>query len=112
MFVNSIVCVLLVIVIFFFFFFNDTATTEIYTLSLHDALPILTTLLRLKQVCNHPAHYLMDGSSLHSRSGKLDLLAEMMEEALDEGDRCLVFTQFKEMGSLLKTHLEELTGRS
>src|SRR2546426_8240195 len=26
----------------FFFFFNDTATTEIYTLSLHDALPILT----------------------------------------------------------------------
>src|SRR2546430_11346135 len=27
--------------IFFFFFFNDTATTEIYTLSLHDALPIL-----------------------------------------------------------------------
>src|SRR2546430_14702878 len=28
-------------VIFFFFFFNDTATTEIYTLSLHDALPIL-----------------------------------------------------------------------
>src|SRR3989454_12634816 len=29
------------LVIFFFFFFNDTATTEIYTLSLHDALPIL-----------------------------------------------------------------------
>src|SRR5256885_14883655 len=28
-------------IIFFFFFFNDTATTEIYTLSLHDALPIL-----------------------------------------------------------------------
>src|SRR3712207_8077849 len=28
------------IVLFFFFFFNDTATTEIYTLSLHDALPI------------------------------------------------------------------------
>jgi len=29
-----------VVYIFFFFFFNDTATTEIYTLSLHDALPI------------------------------------------------------------------------
>src|SRR5258707_12519561 len=29
---------------FFFFFFNDTATTEIYTLSLHDALPIFTSL--------------------------------------------------------------------
>src|SRR2546422_11289937 len=32
----GVICVLL----FFFFFFNDTATTEIYTLSLHDALPI------------------------------------------------------------------------
>src|SRR5580693_7088464 len=31
---------------FFFFFFNDTATTEIYTLSLHDALPILRSLFR------------------------------------------------------------------
>ncbi len=71
---------------------------------------ILTTLLRLKQVCNHPSHYLMDGSSLPSRSGKLDLLSEMIEEAIEEGDRCLVFTQFKEMGSLLKTHLENQSG--
>ncbi|MFY9341497.1 MAG: DEAD/DEAH box helicase [Planctomycetota bacterium] len=71
---------------------------------------ILTTLLRLKQVCNHPAHYLMDGSALPSRSGKLDLLTEMIEEALDEGDRCLIFTQFKEMGSLLKTHTETVFG--
>src|SRR2546430_5860165 len=31
---------MLVLLILFFFFFNDTATTEIYTLSLHDALPI------------------------------------------------------------------------
>ncbi|MCC6782496.1 MAG: DEAD/DEAH box helicase [Planctomycetes bacterium] len=71
---------------------------------------ILTTLLRLKQVCNHPAHYLADGSSLANRSGKLDLLTEMIEEALEEGDRCLVFTQFKEMGTLLKTHVEEVIG--
>ena len=71
---------------------------------------ILTTLLRLKQVCNHPAHYLMDGSALPSRSGKLDLMSEMIEEALEEGDRCLIFTQFKEMGSLLKTHTETTFG--
>src|SRR5215203_7038012 len=37
--------VLLLFFFFFFFFFNDTATTEIYTLSLHDALPIPTTVL-------------------------------------------------------------------
>src|SRR3712207_6631993 len=35
---------------FTFFFFNDTATTEIYTLSLHDALPILTPVLKTKEV--------------------------------------------------------------
>src|SRR2546426_2280302 len=34
---------------FFFFFFNDTATTEIYTLSLHDALPILINAGRISQ---------------------------------------------------------------
>src|SRR5256885_14038803 len=34
------ICSVLYLVLFFFFFFNDTATTEIYTLSLHDALPI------------------------------------------------------------------------
>ncbi|MEZ5966563.1 MAG: SNF2-related protein [Planctomycetota bacterium] len=67
---------------------------------------ILTTLLRLKQICNHPAHYLGDGSALAARSGKLDLLTEMLQEAIEEGDRCLVFTQFKEMGVLLRTHLE------
>src|SRR6516225_11932599 len=33
-------CIVIVVFVFFFFFFNDTATTEIYTLSLHDALPI------------------------------------------------------------------------
>jgi superfamily II DNA or RNA helicase len=71
---------------------------------------ILTTLLRLKQVCNHPAHYLADGSVLPARSGKLELMTEMLEEALEEGDRCLIFTQFKEMGSLIKTHLEEILG--
>jgi len=67
---------------------------------------ILTTLLRLKQICNHPAHYLGDGSALPARSGKLDLLTEMLQEAIEEGDRSLVFTQFKEMGILLRTHLE------
>src|SRR3712207_7703187 len=39
---------------YFFFFFNDTATTEIYTLSLHDALPILA--IRMTSVlCSSPS---------------------------------------------------------
>src|SRR2546425_7018070 len=39
---------------FFFFFFNDTATTEIYTLSLHDALPILSVYLRFLEQAKSP----------------------------------------------------------
>src|SRR5436189_4973334 len=41
-----------VFLMFFFFFFNDTATTEIYTLSLHDALPISKKLFRIRMSRN------------------------------------------------------------
>jgi SNF2 family DNA or RNA helicase len=66
---------------------------------------VLATMLKLKQVCNHPAHFLADGSSLPGRSGKLTRLVEVLEEAVSEGDRALVFTQFVEMGNLLERHL-------
>lgn len=72
---------------------------------------VLATLTRLKQVCNHPAHYLADNSGLKGRSGKLERTAELVEEALAEGDRVLVFTQFAEMGSLLHEHLARETAR-
>ena len=72
---------------------------------------VLSTLLRLKQVCNHPAQYLGDNSPLPKRSGKLARLEEMLEEALSEGDRALVFTQFAEFGSRLRAHLQETLGR-
>ena len=72
---------------------------------------VLSTLLRLKQVCNHPAQLLGDGSSVPGRSGKLARLTEMLEEVLAEGDRALVFTQFAEMGHMLRRHLQETFGR-
>src|SRR2546429_9913694 len=49
----------------FFFFFNDTATTEIYTLSLHDALPILITLIKLGFKCLHD-HLRIQVQALHN----------------------------------------------
>jgi SNF2 family DNA or RNA helicase len=67
-------------------------------------------LLRLKQVCNHPAQFLGDGSALPGRSGKLERLAEMLEEALSVGDRALVFTQFSTMGGMLQDYLRSLFG--
>ncbi|MEW6209808.1 MAG: SNF2-related protein [Acidobacteriota bacterium] len=72
---------------------------------------VLAVLMKLKQVCNHPAHLLQDGSSLENRSGKLARLEEIIEEILAEGDRALCFTQFAEMGHMLKSHLQERFGR-
>jgi SNF2 family DNA or RNA helicase len=71
---------------------------------------VLGALTRLKQVCNHPAQFLGDGSALPGRSGKLDRLGEMLEEAMSVGDRALIFTQFAEMGHMLRTHLQTLFG--
>jgi len=69
---------------------------------------ILATLTKLKQVCNHPAQFLGDGSALPGRSGKLARLSEMLDEARAVGERALVFTQFVEMGEMLKRHLQEM----
>ncbi len=72
---------------------------------------VLATMLRLKQVCNHPAQMLADGSALPGRSGKLQRVEEILEEVLAEGDRALLFTQFAEFGALLRTHLRDRFGR-
>jgi len=72
---------------------------------------VLATMLRLKQVCNHPAQMLADGSALPGRSGKLQRVEEILEEVLAEGDRALLFTQFAEFGTLLRTHLRDRFGR-
>jgi len=68
---------------------------------------VLAALTRLKQICNHPAHVLGDGSRLAGRSGKLGRFDELVDELLDVGERALVFTQFREMGELLVRHLAE-----
>jgi superfamily II DNA or RNA helicase len=72
---------------------------------------VLQALMKLKQVCNHPAHLLKDRSPLDGRSGKLARLEEIVEEALAEGDKALCFTQFAEFGHRLRAHLQERLGR-
>jgi SNF2 family DNA or RNA helicase len=72
---------------------------------------VLAGLLRLKQVCNHPAHYLSDGSPLPGRSGKLTRVEELLDEILAEGDRVLCFTQFAEWGHVLQPYLARRFGR-
>jgi SNF2 family DNA or RNA helicase len=71
---------------------------------------VLAALMRLKQICNHPAHALKDGSRLAGRSGKLTRFDELVTDLLDQGERALVFTQFREMGELLVRHINEQFG--
>jgi SNF2 family DNA or RNA helicase len=68
---------------------------------------ILATLMKLKQICNHPMQFLQDGSEFApERSHKLDRLAEMIAEVIEEGESLLVFTQFTEIGEALQRYLK------
>lgn len=70
----------------------------------------ISSLLRLKQVCNHPAQALQDGSEFSpERSIKLRRAMEMSKEVTDAGDSLLIFSQFTEIcSSLHKLILEQL----
>jgi SNF2 family DNA or RNA helicase len=80
---------------------------------------VLSTLVKLKQVCNHPGHYAQaghrDGVSViesstpglqSARSGKSSRLMTLLEEVLATGEKALVFTQFREMGRLLSAMIQ------
>ncbi|MFI7602947.1 SNF2-related protein [Actinoplanes sp. NPDC049681] len=66
---------------------------------------VLAAMTKLKQVCNHPAQLLGDGSALAGRSGKLERLEEILDAALGAGESVLCFTQFARFGSMLVPHL-------
>ncbi|HEX7056893.1 MAG TPA: DEAD/DEAH box helicase [Bacilli bacterium] len=75
---------------------------------------ILAVLTRLKQVCDHPSLILKDtrtdASARVPRSNKIARLLEMVGELREEDDRCLIFTQFVEMGHMLVQFLEKRLG--
>jgi len=67
---------------------------------------MLSTLMKLKQICNHPMQFLQDGSAFTpARSHKLERIGDMLEEAMTQGDSVLVFTQFTEIGEHLNRYL-------
>ncbi|NJR18720.1 MAG: DEAD/DEAH box helicase [Calothrix sp. CSU_2_0] len=68
---------------------------------------ILSTLMKLKQICNHPAQFLQDGSEFSSeRSHKLSRLVEMVEEAVSEGESLLIFSQFTEVCESIEKYIK------
>ena len=78
---------------------------------------VLALLVKLKQICNHPNQYLkLDMESLEldsnlqefvSQSQKLERLVEMTDEILLNGEKILIFTQFTQMGDILKKVFEQ-----
>ena len=64
---------------------------------------ILSGLMKLRQIANHP---LLVKEELES--GKFDLLKEKLDMAVENGHKVLIFSQFVEFLKIIKTHLEEL----
>ena len=70
---------------------------------------VLALLTGLKQICNHPAHYLRQAAGrLRGRSEKLELLDELLGTILAEGGSVLLFTQYVAMARLLERHLADV----
>ena len=72
---------------------------------------ILTTIMKLKQICNHPDQYLGQDGFTESESGKLMMLREICETIYEKRERVIVFTQFKEITEQLSDFLAGIFGR-
>jgi non-specific serine/threonine protein kinase len=73
---------------------------------------VLAFLMRFKQICNHPSHWLGDGAFAPEDSGKFQRLAELCEEIASRQEKALVFTQFREMTEPLAARLRDVFGRA
>ena len=71
---------------------------------------ILQMILALKQICNHPRTYLKAGEAKVEDSGKLSMLLDLLRSIQDQGEKAIIFTQFREMGELLKETLANELG--
>lgn len=73
---------------------------------------VLQLLGRLKQLCNHPALYLKEEKPQRvlERSVKLEKLVEIIEAVLEQEESCLIFTQYIEMGEIIRSVLHKKFG--
>ena len=69
---------------------------------------ILSSLMKLKQLCNHPDHYLGRKDFEESESGKFARLRDICETVYEKRERVLVFTQFREIAEPLRNHLSSI----
>ena len=72
---------------------------------------VIVGIAKLKQICNHPASVLDDPTaSLAGRSGKVDRLAELLAEIVDEGSAAVVFSQYPTFMTRIAAHLDRRLG--
>lgn len=71
---------------------------------------ILTTIMKLKQICNHPDQYLGQTGYSEADSGKMQMLREICETIYEKRERVIVFTQFKEITEYLADFLKGIFG--
>ncbi len=67
---------------------------------------ILKLMMQLKQICNHPAHFLKESTMKISDSGKTALLLEIVKQIYEADEKAIIFTQYTQMGELLKEFLQ------
>jgi non-specific serine/threonine protein kinase len=72
---------------------------------------VLQTLVRLKQVCNHPSQLVGDGEYSPEKSGKFHRIEELCAELAERQEKVLVFTQFREIIPALEEHLARIFGQ-
>jgi len=72
---------------------------------------ILSSIMKFKQICNHPDQYLGREEYKAEYSGKFEMLKEICETIYEKRERVLIFTQFREMTEPLSEFLKEIFGR-
>lgn len=73
---------------------------------------VLKLLTILKQVCNHPLQYLKNSNDVKpEQSGKMMLLLQLLENIYETGEKVLIFSQYREMGNLLRSVIYEHFGK-
>ena len=68
---------------------------------------VLQMILALKQICNHPTQFLKNNILDASLSGKMALLFDKLDSMVESGEKVLIFTQFTEMGNMLRHFIAE-----
>lgn len=71
---------------------------------------VLKLITMLKQICNHPAQYLKKPSADPAQSGKCPLLLDLLAQAFENGEKAIIFTQFRQMGELLAPMIQQRFG--